>query len=87
MKRWTTVGGIGVLCGVLLGLLLWSLTASLAASVLVGVAVASILLVLAVGGARQSTAFRASPDRAAEAAAKRRRVQDAIEETRRADQA
>ena len=85
MKRWTTVGGIGVLCGALLGLLLWSLTASLAAAVLVGAAVAAILLVLAVGGARQNSTFRASPDRAAEAAAKRRRVQDAIEETRRPD--
>ena len=83
MKRWTTVGAIGVLCGLLLGLLLWSLTASVAAAVVVGAAVASILLVLAVGGSRQSSTFRATPDRAAEAAAKRDRVRRAIEETRR----
>jgi xanthine/uracil permease len=25
MKRWTTVGAIGVLCGLVLGWLLWSL--------------------------------------------------------------
>ena len=85
MKRWTTVGAIGVLCGALLGILLWSLTASLAAAVLVGLGVAGILLVLAVGGARQNTTFRASPDRAAEAAAKRHRVQQAIEESRHRD--
>lgn len=83
MKRWTTVGGIGVVCGVLLGWLLWSLTASAAAAVIVGASVAGILLVLAVGGARHNSTFRATPDRAAEAAAKRKRVQEAIEETRR----
>jgi hypothetical protein len=83
VKRWTTVGGIGVVCGVLLGWLLWSLTASAAAAVIVGAGVAGILLVLAVGGARHNSTFRATPDRAAEAAAKRKRVQEAIEETRR----
>ena len=77
------VGGVGVLCGVLLGWLLWSLTASAIAAVVVGAAVAAILLVLAWGGARHNATFNTSPDRAREAAAKRRRVQEAIEETRR----
>jgi hypothetical protein len=81
--RWTTVGAIGVVCGLLLGWLLYALTASIPAAVVVGAAVAAILLVLAVGGARHNTTFRATPDRAAEAAAKRARVQQAIEETRR----
>lgn len=83
MKRWVFVGGVGVFCGLLLGWLLWSLTASAIAAVVVGVAVASILLVLAWGGAQHNKTFNASPDRAREAAAKRRRVQQAIEETRR----
>ena len=83
MRRWVFVGGVGVVCGAVLGWLLWSLTASAAAAVVVGVAVASILLVLAWGGARHNETFRRTPDRVAEAAAKRRRVQEAIEETRR----
>jgi hypothetical protein len=37
--------------------------------------------VLAVGGARHNRDFHGTPDRAAEAAAKRRRVQQAIEDT------
>jgi hypothetical protein len=82
-KRWTTVGAIGLLCGLLLGWLLYALTASVPAAVVVGASVAAILLVLAVGGARHNSTFRATPDRAAEAAAKRARVQRAIEETRR----
>ena len=82
-KRWTTVGGIGLVCGLLLGWLLYALTASVAAAFVVGASVALILLVLAVGGARQNTTFRTTPDRAAEAAEKRARVQRAIEETRR----
>jgi uncharacterized membrane protein YfcA len=85
MRRWVVVGAIGVFCGVLLGWLLWSLTASAIAAVVVGAAVASILLVLAWGGAQHNKTFNTSPDRAREAAEKRRRVQQAIEETRRAD--
>ena len=85
MQRWVFVGGVGVVCGLLLGWLLWSLTASAAAAFVVGAGVAAILLVLAWGGARHNETFRATPDRAAEAAAKRRRVQDAIEETHRRD--
>jgi hypothetical protein len=85
MRRWTTVGTIGVVCGVVLGWLLYALTASVPAAVVVGASVAAILLVLAVGGARHNTTFRATPDRATEAAAKRRRVQDAIEESRRSE--
>jgi len=85
VKRWVFVGGVGVVCGLLLGWLLWSLTASIVAAVVVGAAVAMILLVLAWGGARHNETFRATPDRAAEAAAKRQRVQQAIEETRRRD--
>lgn len=85
MKRWTTVGAIGVVCGVVLGWLLYALTASAPAAIIVGTSVAAILLVLAVGGARHNTTFRSTPDRAAEAAAKRRRVHDAIEETHRGD--
>jgi uncharacterized membrane protein YfcA len=85
VKRWVFVGGVGVVCGALLGWLLWSLTASGIAAAVVGIAVAAILLVLAWGGARHNETFRATPDRAAEAEAKRRRVQAAIEETRRRD--
>ena len=83
MRRWVFVGAVGVLCGALLGWLLWSLTASAVAALVVGLGVASILLVLAWGGARHNETFRTTPDRAREAAAKRRRVQQAIEETRR----
>lgn len=83
MRRWAFVGGVGVLCGALLGWLLWSLTASIPAAVVVGAGVAAILLVLAWGGARHNETFRRTPDRAAEAEAKRRRVQQAIEDTRR----
>ena len=82
-KRWMTVAGVGLLCGLLLGWLLYALTASVPAAFVVGASVAMILLVLAVGGARHNTTFRATPDRAAEAAEKRARVQRAIEETRR----
>ena len=83
MRRWVFVGGVGVFCGLLLGWLLWSLTASAPAAVVVGSAVAAILLVLAWGGARHNETFRQTPDRAREAAEKRKRVQDAIEESRR----
>ena len=83
MRRWVFVGGVGVFCGLLLGWLLWSLTASAPAAVVVGGSVAAILLVLAWGGARHNETFRQTPDRAREAAEKRRRVQQAIEETRR----
>lgn len=83
MRRWVFVGAVGVVCGGLLGWLLWSLTASAPAAIVVGTAVAAILLVLAWGGARHNETFRTTPDRAAEAAAKRRRVQQAIDETRR----
>lgn len=83
MRRWVFVGGVGVFCGLLLGWLLWSLTASAPAAVVVGGAVAAILLVLAWGGARHNETFRQTPDRAREAAEKRKRVQDAIEESRR----
>lgn len=83
MRRWVVVGAIGVLCGLLLGWLVWSMTANAIAAVVVGASIASILLVLAVGGASHNETFRQTPDRAREAAAKRRRVQRAIEETRR----
>lgn len=86
MRRWIVVGAIGVLCGALLGWLLWSLTASAIAAVVVGAAVASILVVLAVGGAQHNKTFNTTPDRARLAAEKRRRVHEAIEETRRRDQ-
>jgi hypothetical protein len=83
--RWAFVGGVGVLCGLLLGGLLYALTASAIAAFVVGVGVASILLVLAWGGARHNETFNTSPDRARQAEEKRRRVQQAIEETRRSD--
>jgi hypothetical protein len=83
MKRWVFVGGVGVGCGLLLGWLLFSLTANGLAALVVGAAVAAILLVLAVGGASHNKTFATSPDRAAEAAARRRRVHEAMEETKR----
>jgi hypothetical protein len=83
MRRWIVVGAVGVLCGLLLGWLLWAMTASLIPAVVVGAGVAAILLVLAVGGATHNATFARSPDRGREAEAKRRRVQDAMEQTRR----
>jgi hypothetical protein len=80
--RWTFVGGVGVFCGLLLGWLLWAMTASLIPAIVVGSGVAGILLVLAIGGASHNTTFFRSPDREAETAAKRRRVQEAMRETR-----
>ena len=80
--KWGFVGGVGVFCGLLLGGLLYALTASPIAAFVVGAAVASILLVLAWGGAQHNKTFRTTPDRARAAEAKRRRVQQAIEETR-----
>jgi hypothetical protein len=81
--RWAFVGGVGVLCGVILGGLLYLLTASVIAAAVVGLAVASILLVLAWGGFRHNETFNTTPDLAREAEAKRQRVQQAIEESRR----
>jgi uncharacterized protein YacL len=85
MRRWVVVGTIGVICGSLLGWLVWSLTANVPAAVVVGAAIASILLVLAVGGARHNATFARTPTRLAEAEAKRRRVQEAMEATREQD--
>jgi hypothetical protein len=83
MRRWIAVGGVGVVCGLLLGWVLYSLTASVPAAVVVGAAVASILVGLAVGGVRQSRDFARTPDRVAEARARQAKVHEAMEQSRK----
>ena len=82
MRRWVTVGGVGVVCGTLLAVLFWSLTANAVAALIIGVAVASILVVLAVAGGRYNRTYKVTADRRAAVLAKRERVRKAIEETR-----
>jgi divalent metal cation (Fe/Co/Zn/Cd) transporter len=82
-SRWVFVGGVGVACGAILALLFWSLTGWGVAALVLGVLVASILVVLAVGGSRYNATFQTTIDRRAEALAKRERVRKAIEETHR----
>ena len=82
-NRWLVVGGVGVACGGILALLFWSLTGWAVAALVMGAAVASILVVLAVGGSRYNSTFQTTVDRRAEALAKRERVRKAIEETHR----
>jgi MFS superfamily sulfate permease-like transporter len=80
--RWLAVAGTGLACGVLLGWLLWSLTGNVAAAVVVGIAVAAILVVLAVAGARQNAQFRDDDGKRAQASARIARAQQALRETR-----
>ena len=82
MRRWVFVGGVGVGCGLVLGWILWSLTGSEIAALVAGAGVASILVVLAVGGARQNASFHSSAGREADARARRARVQEAMRQTR-----
>jgi hypothetical protein len=81
VRRWVTVGGVGVVCGALLAVLFWSLTANAVAALIIGVAVASILVVLAVAGGRYNRTYKVTADRRAAVLAKRERVRKAIEET------
>jgi hypothetical protein len=83
VRRWLFVGGTGVVCGALLAWLFWSLTGGAIAALVIGVATASILVVLAVAGGRYNKTFQVTVDRRAEALAKRERVRKAIEETHR----
>jgi hypothetical protein len=83
VSRWVFVGSVGVACGLLLGWLFWSLTGGAIAAVVMGVLLASILVVLAIGGGRYNQNFQVTVDRRAEALAKRDRVRKAIEETHR----
>jgi hypothetical protein len=80
-KRWTFVAGVGIACGGVLALLFWMLTGWGIAALVMGALVASILVVLAVGGSRYNSTFQTTIDRRAEALAKRERVRKAIEET------
>jgi predicted lysophospholipase L1 biosynthesis ABC-type transport system permease subunit len=82
VRRWLTVGGVGVVCGALLALLFWSLTANALAALIIGAAVAAILVVLAVAGGRYNRTYKLTEDRRAAALAKRERVRKAIEQTR-----
>ena len=82
MRRWVFVAGVGVGCGLLLGGILWSLTGSAVAALVAGSAVASILVVLAIGGARQNDSYHSSAGREADARARRARVQEAMRQTR-----
>ena len=83
MTRWVFVGGTGVVCGALLAALFFSLTGSAIGALAMGVAVAAILVVLAVGGGRYNSTFHVTEQRRAEAIAKRERVRKAIEDTHR----
>ena len=81
--RSVAVASIGVACGAVLTWMFWALTGGLVVAVLIGVAVASILVVLAVAGTRFNRTYQVTTDRRAAALAKRERVRKAIEETRR----
>ena len=83
MRRWITVGGVGVVCGALVAGLFWSLTANLVAGLVIGIAIAAILVVLAVAGGRYNRTYKLTAERRAATLAKRDRVRKAIEETRR----
>jgi F0F1-type ATP synthase assembly protein I len=85
VRRWSFVGGTGVLSGAFLGWLVDALTGSAVAGLVAGTAIASILVVLAVGGFRQSAAFAVTDQRAVDALARRARVQDAMRATRQDD--
>jgi hypothetical protein len=82
VKRWISVGGVGVVCGALLAWLFWSLTANAVAGLIIGVAVAAILVVLAVAGGRYNRNYKVTADRRAAVLAKRERVRKAIEQTK-----
>ena len=81
MRRWLSVGGVGVFCGALLAWLFHSLTGNVIAALVMGIAVAAILVVLAVAGGRYNQTFKHTADRRAAVLAKRERVRKAIEET------
>jgi hypothetical protein len=80
--HWLFVGATGVACGAIVGWLLWMLTAAIAAAFVVGGAVASILVVLAIAGTRQNQTFRADAAKEADARRRRQQVLDAMGETR-----
>lgn len=81
--HWLFVASTGLACGAIVGWLLWMLTAAIAAAFVIGAAVASILVVLAIAGARQNRTFHADAAREAEARARRQQVLDAMRESRR----
>ena len=83
MRRWVAVAGVGVVCGALLAWLFWSLTGNAIAAAVMGIAIASILVVLAVAGGRYNRTYHLTAERRAAALAKRDRVRKAIEETHR----
>jgi putative flippase GtrA len=82
VRRWLLVGGTGVWCGALLAWLFWALTGWVFAALAIGTAVAAILVVLAVAGARFNDEHKVDDLRRAAILAKRERVRKAIEETR-----
>ena len=81
MKRWIGVGGVGVVCGGILAWLFWALTANAVVALVIGVALGSILVVLAVAGGRYNRTYKLTADRRAAMLAKRERVRKAIEAT------
>jgi cobalamin synthase len=81
--HWIFVASTGLACGAIVGWLLWMLTAAIAAAFVIGAAVASILVVLAIAGARQNQTFHADAARDAEARVRRQRVLDAMRDSRR----
>jgi len=83
MKRWIAVGGVGVGCGGLLAWMFWALSGNAVAALVIGAAVGSILVVLAVAGGRYNRTYQLTADRRAAALAKRERVRKAIEDTHR----
>ena len=81
MKRWIAVGSVGVGCGALLAWMFWALSGNAVAALVIGAAVGSILVVLAVAGGRYNRTYQLTADRRAAALAKRQRVRKAIEDT------
>jgi L-aminopeptidase/D-esterase-like protein len=79
--RSVAVGSIGIGCGALLAWMFWALTGAAVVAVLMGGAVASILVVLAVAGTRFNRTHQLDAERRAAALAKRERVRKAIEDT------
>jgi len=79
----SVVVAVDVAAGVALGLLVWGLTGLPQAGLVIGLVVALGLGVLAIAGTSMNRTYRVSGAKAAEAAARRQRVLDAFEETRR----
>lgn len=82
MRRWVAVGTAGIACGALLAWVFWLLTRAAVVGAVIGAATASVLVGLAVAGARVNDRYRPDARREADARARRARVEQAMDETR-----